>query len=157
MIKAFVLWTVAKTLGLASGIFSGAVMAITIVAGGPSVLLDLAKGEVGFVTAIEWNIALQFACYIALAGTILWTLIAWRRLASLMSAAILGFCLSSMMSSVLFFGDNAEGPVFAKIAACALLGGAGAVAGLITFYVDHVAARAFRNARVGWFSGNGYD
>lgn len=147
MVKAFVLWTVPKTLGLTSGIFSGAVMAMTIVAGGPSALLDLAKGEADFATAIEWNIALQCACGIALAGTILWALIAWKRWASFTSAATLGFCLSSLMSSVMFLGDNVEGPVIAKIAASALVGGAGAVAGLITFYVDCVATRVFRYAR----------
>jgi len=139
MRKTIISWIVVKAASLACGILAGALLAIAVLAGGPHVWVDLATGDAGFIVEAEWSIALQAACKLAAAGTIIWMLIAWRRLTGYISAGIVGFLLSALMVS--YFAMDGEGTLLGKITFCTLIGIAGMIAGLVTFYVDSTVTR----------------
>jgi hypothetical protein len=126
----------AKAAGLLSGVFTGAVLAVAILAERPGVWIDLVQGDAGWIVEMEWNAAVAFAWRIAFIGTLFWIVIARRRLASLISAAILGFALTALVAGLLLFGGDHEKSALIRISICALFGLAGAIAGVITFGVD---------------------
>jgi hypothetical protein len=61
MRKGIVRWAMAKAAGLLSGVFTGAVLAVAILAERPGVWIDLVQGDAGWIVEMEWNAAVAFA------------------------------------------------------------------------------------------------
>lgn len=142
-----------KMCALFCGMFTGAALAVAIVEGSLSALIKsiwisvpLKPGEASdtWMLEWEWKIAAIYALLITGVATILWGLAAWRRLASCMTAMILGFVLSTMAAALQFADADME--ISTLFIQCLLIGCAGAAAGVVTFCVDQALQR--RRARL---------
>jgi len=124
------------------GIFTGTALAVAVIEGGPRawirsywIFVPLKPGEVNstWLLALEWRIAFVYACLIAIVASIPWGLAAWRGVNGWRTAAILGFTVSGLIAL------NALDPDIswsALLVQCVLIACAGALAGLVTFFVD---------------------
>lgn len=138
-----------KLAALACGIATGSALAVAIAEDGPGAWLDsvwlagwlmagskLGPGEGDDIWLLqwEWSVAVRIGCYIALVCSVTWALITWRRLNTYRAAALLGF-VATMPFALAFFNDDGSPLALLR---CALIGCAGAIAGIVTLKVDKV-------------------
>ena len=139
-------------LALGCGMVVGATLAVAAIEGRFSALTELmwragwimrgrpmAPGETDgmWMLGVEWSIALISALLIALFGSLVWAVVAWRGRQSYAAAALIGFVLASAMASLWSTGSVAA----EQILHIGLVGLSGAVAGIVTRAVDQATRR----------------